>query len=200
VRTESWSVKSLKAGRLHEMRIIAGRFKGRRLVSPRGRDTRPTAARVREAVFDICGRCCEHAVVADLFAGTGAFGLEALSRGADYSLFIDSSPASVSLVRKNISACRMEANTKVLLWDAARSLTCLERFDRQFTLIFADPPYGSGLVSKTLKNLSASRAVSAGARVILEHAAKEIVSLPENLVLVDRRRYGRTVVTFLEKS
>ncbi|NOY70005.1 MAG: 16S rRNA (guanine(966)-N(2))-methyltransferase RsmD [Deltaproteobacteria bacterium] len=182
------------------MRIIAGKFKGRRLATPRGRNTRPTASKVREAVFNICGARCANAVVADLFAGTGAFGLEAVSRGADFAIFIDSARPAVDLIGKNIAVCRAQEKTCVILWDAARNLTCLKRLGKRFDIVFADPPYGSGFLSGTMKNLACAESIATGALIILEHDSHEAPIPPEGLVVVDQRRYGKTIVTFLEKT
>lgn len=181
------------------MRIIAGKFKGRRLATPKGRNTRPTASKVREAVFNICGARFTNAVVADLFAGTGAFGLEAVSRGADFAVFIDSARPAIELIGKNIAACRAQERACVILWDAARNLTCLKRLGKQFDIVFADPPYGRGFLSGTLKNLACAESIAIGAVIILEHDLKEALIPPEGLAVVDQRRYGKTLVTFLEK-
>ena len=171
------------------MRVIAGRFGGRPLVAPRGRATRPTSDRVREAVFSILASV-EGAHVLDLFAGSGALAIEALSRGAAEATLVDSSAAAVAAIRRNLSALGTDADVR-----RQRAATFLEqaRSDgRQYDLVFLDPPYqrASGLgrqLSTALAPLLAS-----GARVVAESDRR--VPLALELPLLDERRYGDTLI------
>lgn len=180
------------------MRIIAGKCKGRKLLSLRGDSTRPTSAKVREAIFDILANRVEGARVLDLFAGTGAFGLEAISRGAVHAVFIDSERAAAELIRRNVSACRAEDAATVICWNILRNLNCLLRSGGNFDLVFMDPPYNRNAVVPTLENLVRTGTLAAGAAVIIEHSPEE--ALPgtvSGLSVTDQRKYGGTMVTFM---
>ena len=184
--------------RRKHLRIIAGKFKGRRLLTPRGRSIRPTADRIREAVFSILGGLFQGRMVFDLFAGTGALGLEALSRGADRTVFVDNRRAAVDVIRRNIAACGCDASALVFSADISRNLNCLKRLDRPAQIVFMDPPYRSGLIGPALHHLRGGGFMAPDARLIIEHALDE--ALPdtgETLQLEDQRLYGKTLVSFL---
>jgi 16S rRNA (guanine966-N2)-methyltransferase len=181
------------------MRIVGGRFKGHALAAPAGSATRPTSDRVREAVFNILVHgmgefTVAEARVLDLFAGTGALGLEAISRGARFCHFIDEAMAARGVIRRNADALGVIGQAKIWRRDAARLGPCapLPPFD----LVFADPPYGKGLGEMTLAGLVAGGWLASGAVVVLEEAAKAEVKTPEGLSLTDSREYGDTVVRF----
>jgi 16S rRNA (guanine966-N2)-methyltransferase len=157
------------------MRIVAGAWRGRTLAAPSGGETRPTADRVRQALFDIlmhapwAGRSVvENASVLDCFAGTGALGLEALSRGAARSVFVEQSRAALTALRANIAACRAGERSEVLAIDAL-SIPGGERAD----LVFIDPPYGQGLVAKTLIRLRSVGRSAPGALIVAETGRNE---------------------------
>lgn len=181
------------------MRIVGGRFKGHALAAPAGSATRPTADRVREAMFNILGHgmgefTLAEARVLDLFAGTGALGLEAISRGARFCHFIDEATAARGVIRRNADALGVIGQAKIWRRDAARLGPCapLPPFD----LVFADPPYGKGLGETALAGLVAGGWLAPGAVVVLEEAAKAEVKTPAGLSLMDSREYGDTVVRF----
>lgn len=179
------------------MRIIAGSFKGRKLVSPKGSRTRPTSDRVREAIFSIVGDRVIGARVLDLYSGTGAMGLEALSRGARQAVFVETDPAALRCLETNVEAtgCRgggIVVNRSVLSY--------LEKADLGdgFGLVFADPPYAGDLGTLTLKAISKHAKPLKGCLVILEHApGTPPETVPDNMDRVDTRKYGNTGVTFL---
>lgn len=180
------------------LRIIAGELKGRRLRSVRGTQTRPTADRVREAIFNILAFQIQDSIVLDLFAGTGAFGIEALSRGAVSAFFIDNDSDSISVIRENIKHLSLEDATKILRWNPTISLTCLNSLQSTFNLIFMDPPYNQNMIAPTLFNLHTSQSMEKGACVVVEHSYLEPVlkgQLP--FEISDQRRYGKTLVSFL---
>ncbi len=169
------------------MRIIAGRWRGRTLAVPAGQTTRPTADRVRQALFDMLmhapwgGRALlEGAVVLDGFAGTGALGLEALSRGAAHVTFVEQDRAALAALRANIAACRAAALCTVL----ARDVLGL-RAGPACGLIFLDPPYGADLVPRALAALRGAGLVAAGAVIVAETGRDEVLPGPEN-VLAER--------------
>lgn len=180
------------------MRIIGGELKGKKLYSVNGTKTRPTSDRVREAIFNILSSQIRDAVVLDLFAGTGAFGLEALSRGARFAVFADAQREAMIVLRRNIQACCLEEKTKTVQWDVKKNLSCLEAIAPAFNLVFMDPPYNKNLILPSLTNLLACQCLAKEACIIIEHARKE--SIPANqtlLQLTDQRRYGKTLVSFL---
>ena len=180
------------------MRIIGGKFRGRKLRSVRGSATRPTSDRTREAIFNIIGFEVRGARVLDLYAGTGALGIEALSRGAQSAAFIDISRQSLSILKANLAALALEASTNVIRWDLTHNLNCLGSMPRAFDLVFMDPPYNHNLVISTLDHLHASRALENGACIIVEHSQQEAVESDLTpFERVDQRRYGKTLVSFL---
>ena len=180
------------------MRIIAGELKGKKFYSVNGAKTRPTSDRVREAIFNILSSRVRDAVVLDLFAGTGAFGLEALSRGARFAGFADVDRDAIIVLRRNIQACRLDAKTKIVQWDIKKNLNCLEAIAPAFNLIFMDPPYHQNLIQPSLMNLLACRCLAKGTCIIIEHALKEPIPGNQTLLqLTDQRRYGKTLVSFL---
>ncbi|MFQ5894355.1 MAG: 16S rRNA (guanine(966)-N(2))-methyltransferase RsmD [Nitrospinota bacterium] len=155
------------------MRIVAGTAKGRKLRALRGQSTRPTAERVREALFDILGLRVEGARVLDLFAGTGALGLEALSRGAAEVLFIEKDPVAFRLLGENLVHCGFGARGRLLRADVRGALRSLARKGERFDLVFLDPPYRTGLLGRSLGLLGAGELLKRGAWVVAEHWGRE---------------------------
>jgi 16S rRNA (guanine966-N2)-methyltransferase len=182
------------------MRIVAGAWRGRRLAAPAGAATRPTADRARQALFDVlthapfAGRALLHdAAVLDAFAGTGALGLEALSRGAATATFIEQDRAALAALGANIAACRAGARARVVVADALAP----PRANAPAGLVFLDPPYGHGLVPRALAALAASGWISPGALVVAELGAGEEVPEIAGMSLLDDRRWGAARVAFL---
>ena len=177
------------------MRIIAGAFKGRRLAPVKGR-IRPTAAKVREAVFSILGTAVGGLRVLDLFAGTGALGIEALSRGAAVAVFVEDHPESLKVLRRNLEDLGLADRTTVWPLPVTTALKKLAGRGERFGLAFLDPPYGGGAAAALLALASLSL-LTPGARVVVEHSRRE--SLPEacgGLTRLTVRRYGDTQVAF----
>ena len=176
------------------MRIAGGRLKGRPRHAPAGRATRPTSDRVREAVFNVLAHGIEDlrledARVLDLFAGTGALGLEALSRGAARAVFVDDLAAARALIRENVAALGLGGQAQVWRRDARRLGACP---GEPFDLVFLDPPYRSGLAAAALASARAGVWLAPGAVLVLELAADEAPPGANWLTLADRRRYGDT--------
>jgi 16S rRNA (guanine966-N2)-methyltransferase len=172
------------------VRIVAGRFGGRRLRAPAGRGTRPTSDRVREALFSILGARVAGADVLDLFAGSGALGLEALSRGAAAVTFVDSAPAAARAIRDNLEALGVAA--EVRREDALRFLETAARRPRHYDLVFLDPPYR--LAERLGRPLSeALPAVLSPAAVVVAESDRR-APLALGLPLHDERRYGDTLI------
>jgi 16S rRNA (guanine(966)-N(2))-methyltransferase RsmD len=172
------------------MRIVGGRHRGLRLKAPADSRVRPTTDRVREALFNILVHrdppAVAGAVVLDLFAGTGAVGLEALSRGASQAIFVDSDPRSLALVRENIAALKVGDMCRVVRADAAR----LGRAPVAADLVFLDAPYGRGLSRPALESAAAGGWMAPGATVAMELSPDETLDLPPLLVESDQRVYG----------
>jgi len=180
------------------LRIIAGSLKGKKLFSAPGKKVRPTADRLRESIFNILSFRVSEAVVLDLFSGTGAFGIEALSRGARQAVFVEKARAALSVIKRNIQACALENQAQVIQWDIARNLNCLQRILLRYDLVFMDPPYNRDMIQMGLSNLSHSDCINPGGCIVVEHSASE--PIPENtgrFAVLDRRKYGKTLVTFL---
>jgi 16S rRNA (guanine966-N2)-methyltransferase len=181
------------------LRIIAGRFKGRKLRSVPGTKTRPTASRIREAIFNILAGQVRGARVLDLFAGTGAFGVEALSRGAESVFFIDIDSDSIAVLKDNIKSISLENHTRILKWDPTKNLNCLRSWRPAFNLVFMDPPYNKNLIAATLQNLHNSESMESGTRIVLEHSRQEPIPKDKKpFILLDQRRYGKTLVSFFK--
>ena len=177
------------------MRIIGGEFKGRRLFSVKGFRVRPTTDKHRESIFNMISQNLADAMVLDLFAGTGALGIEALSRGADFAVFVDNYPNALSTISKNIQACRLESRAKILKWNLLKNLNCLKSYT--FDLVLMDPPYNVGAVSPVLLNLQKCKCLKNKALIVVEHSVDE--PFPDQLKsfkLYDQRKYGKTLVSF----
>jgi 16S rRNA (guanine966-N2)-methyltransferase len=171
------------------VRVVAGSLRGRRLHSPRGRDTRPTQDRVREALFSVLG-LVEGERVLDLFAGSGALGIEALSRGAAQALFVDDAAAAVKAIRANLEA--LGAQAEVRRADALRFLGAARRDGAQYDLVFLDPPYR--LAERLAPALSEAlpAVLAPGAVAVAESDRRAPLGL--TLPLHDERRYGDTLI------
>ena len=178
------------------MRIIAGAFKGRRLAPVKGR-IRPTGAKVREAVFSILGPTLAGLRVLDLFAGTGALGIEALSRGAAAAVFVEDHPESLKVLRRNLADLGLADRTTIWPLPVTTALQQLVGRGESFSLAFLDPPYGGPDAVAALTALAELPLLAPGARVVVEHSRRE--SLPEACGALARltvRRYGDTQVAF----
>ena len=175
------------------MRIVAGIARGRRLRAPKGRLVRPTADRVKEAVFSILESRdgCAGLKVLDLFAGAGTLGIEALSRGASEAVFVDHGRPSIDAIHANLETTGLVG--EVLPMPAERGIKQLAAAGRRFDRVFIDPPYGEGWIAPTLTALDAARLVAAGGLVVVEHGRGEAAA-PEvgRLVQQIARRYGDT--------
>jgi len=181
------------------IRIIGGSLKGRSLSAPSGRDTRPTADRVREAIFNILAHgiedfALEDARVLDLFAGTGALGLEALSRGARFCQFVEESAETRGFIRRNADDLGLIGRCKIWRRDATRLGKAAPQ--PPYDLVFADPPYGKGMGERALHSLVAGGWLALGAAVALEESSDAKIDQPEGLSVIDRRLYGDTQVIF----
>ena len=181
------------------MRIVGGRLRGRLLDAPATRAIRPTSERLRESIFDILVHrhvgVVEGARVVDLFAGSGALGIEALSRGAKFALFVDNGPEARALLRANVEAFGLGGVTRI--WRADATLLGKAPAGPPFTLAFLDPPYEKGLAGPALTGLVEGGWLVSGALVVVEESAEAEIGAPTALRIVDERVYGETKVVFL---
>lgn len=179
------------------MRIVSGAWRGRTLAAPPGQGTRPTADRVRQALFDMLlhaewgGRgLIEGAHVLDVFAGTGALGLEALSRGAASACFIENDPAALKALRANVAACRAEQRVEIVAGDATRVGA-----GKAASVVLLDPPYGQDLVPRALERLRRVKRIMPGCLIVAEIGRDEAWR-PEEPLLADRQHGAARVLVF----
>ena len=183
------------------MRVIGGTARGRRLKVPKSPGVRPTAARVKESLFNILPHDFTGLSVLDLFAGSGNVSIEALSRGALTAVLIDESPRSTAVIRDNLNRLGLSERAQVWTAPVFRSLRRLAKSGQTFDLIFLDPPYDRELVGASLDIIGQCHLLSAAGTVVAEHSPREPVrSHYENIVLNDQRRYGDTLLSFFKSS
>lgn len=181
------------------MRIVAGKFRGKTLNAPSDQSIRPTSDRVRESVFNILantfGPVFENVRVLDLFAGTGALGLEALSRGATSAIFVDMGAEARGLIREHMIAFGVTGQTKLLRRDAT-DMGPVGNIP-PCNLIFCDPPYGQALGEKAIVSAAAGGWIAKGATIVLEERKTVEVQIPDQFTLEDERTYGDTTIRFV---
>lgn len=183
------------------MRIVGGNFRGRKLTSLPGATTRPTADRVKEALFNIWGQLTYDALVLDLFAGSGALGLEALSRGAQHVTFVEKDRKAIQIVRTNVQRLQVADRADVVQEDVFRYIDVLAKAGQTFDLITADPPYGDGLAGAVAEALDRSNLLRSDGRLVIEHHRRE--ELPADLPNMKQIRvanYGDTRLTFFGRK
>ena len=187
------------------MRIIGGEFRGRAIVAPPGPATRPTSDRARQAVFNILDHApwappLEGARVIDLFAGSGALGIEALSRGAEFALFVETDEAARATIRENLEALGLFGKTRIHRRDATQLGDRPATAGPPFDVAFLDPPYHRGLNQLALSQLARGGWLGSDAVVVLETASDEAFAAPGGFAIVDSRDYGAARVRFLRRT
>jgi 16S rRNA (guanine966-N2)-methyltransferase len=184
------------------MRVVAGRLKGRSLASPSSRDIRPTADRLRESIFNILTHAYDDPIqdarALDLFAGTGALGIEAVSRGAKFALFVDNGAEARALLRNNVEALGLGGVTKIFRRDATH-LGPAHPVE-PFSLVFVDPPYGKGLGEKALASLREGGWLTPDVLLVVEEAKAARFATPEGFEQLERRAYDDTEFVFLQMA
>jgi 16S rRNA (guanine966-N2)-methyltransferase len=176
------------------MRVIAGELKGRRLEAVPGKQTRPTSDKVKEAVFQMMGPFFSGGRCLDLFAGSGSLGIEAISRGMDYTVFIDKQPQAIHTINKNIKAIGIEKQTEVSRMDAFRALRVTAKNNAKFDLILVDPPYKKVDYHKLLDEIMKHKLIKHGGLIYCEHEPGE--DLPQDLdqlKIFKQVNYGHTI-------
>lgn len=183
------------------MRVIGGNARGRHLKVPKGQTLRPTAARVKEALFNILPHDLSGTKVLDLFAGTGNLSIEALSRGAAAAILVDRSARSGRTIRENLRRLGLADRTQLWIMPVPQALRLLGRQGETFDLIFLDPPYDRNWIGGTLKLIGQGRLLGESGVLIAEHSQRENVEPRYNsLVLHDQRRYGSTLLSFFNQE
>jgi 16S rRNA (guanine966-N2)-methyltransferase len=184
------------------VRVVGGRLKGRNLAAPSSREIRPTADRLRESLFNILIHAYDNPIVdarvLDLFAGTGALGIEAISRGAKFALFVDNGAEARALMRNNIEALGLGGVTKVYRRDAT-NLGPAHPVE-PFSLVFLDPPYARGLAEKALVSLRDGGWLTEGALLVVEESKAAVFKAPEEFEELERRAYDDTEFVFLKRG
>ena len=179
------------------MRVIAGALKGQRLVTPKGRTTRPTADQVRIACLDTLMPYLEAGPFLDLFAGAGGVGIEALSRGAPAAVFVEQDAMALRALRDNVERLGLRDRARVMRDDAARAVERLGGAGERFAVVFADPPYDSRRAAPVVAALAAGGVLLPGALVVVQHGTKTPPPASSGvLTLWKARRFGETTLTF----
>ncbi len=179
------------------MRIVGGEYRGRKLYAPDGEATRPTTDRVRESLFNILMPRTRDATVLDLFAGSGAVALEALSRGAAHAVLVDADRRAQAAIERNIALCRAEQKARLIKadWKVA-----LDRLTAHFDLVFLDPPYAQlSVYGEAALALKARGLLAQGALLVMEHRSKDALALPGGFEAFDERRYGEATIAFVRE-
>lgn len=181
------------------MRVISGALRGHKLKTIGGSTVRPTADRVKEAMFNILASKLKGARVLDLFAGSGALGIEAISRGARSVVFVDSNTPILKVLRKNLEHCKISDKAKVVRWNIEKNLNCLNTLPHTFDLVLLDPPYGHGLVAKAIQHVVAVNCLAHNATIVAEHEPGIQIHLSDApLILKDSRRYGSNQLSLFQ--
>ena len=181
------------------MRVIAGKYKGRPLRGPKHEGLRPTADRIKEALFNIISPEIGKAQFLDLFAGSGAIGIEALSRDAKSVVFADASPISIQLLKSNIRFLDPHDQFRIIQLPVERTLAILTKESLTFDLIFLDPPFQAGLLPKTIQTISNYHLLKDNGMLIVEHPRQLAFEIPATLVIHLTRDYGGISLTFLKR-
>lgn len=179
------------------MRVIAGEYKGRRLDCIEGVEIRPTADKVKESLFNILGNAVIDSTFLDLFGGTGGVGIEALSRGAKYVVFIDTNIKSIKVLKSNLDHLNIKDNVEVFHTDYTTAISKLHKYNKQFDIIFIDPPYKVGMAASALEEINKNSILSQSGLIIVEHDSKE--DMPQRvgkLYLYRIKQYGNTTLSF----
>jgi 16S rRNA (guanine966-N2)-methyltransferase len=181
------------------MRIIGGIYRGRKLKAPRGKKTRPTSDIVRESLFNIIGFKVSRSTFLDAYAGTGAVGIEALSRGASFAVFIDNYHGAINLIKQNLLALDLLDRALVLNEDDLMGFNNLIKRGHSFDIIFIDPPYGQKKIEPCLELLYSSTLLKSDGLVVVQSDMDDLFQ-HKGFLCLKRRKYGRTVLSFLVRE
>lgn len=183
------------------MRVITGLARGHALKAPKGENTRPTSDKVKESIFNIMGLIDESSIVLDLFSGSGAVGIEFLSRGAKQCYFIDSDANSIKIIKENLKKTKLEKQALIYKNQVDKAIKVLGSRKLKFDYIFLDPPYNKELVKSTLEKINCEKLLNCEGLIIIEHETKLVLEDKYcELVKIDYRKYGDTSVSFYRKE
>lgn len=192
------------------MYIIGGLYKNHRLTTPKGNQTRPTSAKLRESLFNICQNYIAESHFLDLFAGSGAMGLEALSRGACTATFVDVNRQAIDCIKKNVAHLKVEKKCEVFCGQVSALMKLFSKQNRQFDLIYADPPYNTSLdlagqmllySEFVIHSIDENHLLVPGGTLFIEEDSRYPPKiLPKNLILKDSRKFGHTLIQIYEKT
>jgi 16S rRNA (guanine966-N2)-methyltransferase len=177
------------------LRISGGSLRGRKLSGPEGLEFRPTTGRVKEFIFFLYRQEIENSRFLDLFSGSGSLGLEALSRGALEGYFVEKSPRSIQLLKKNIDACGFGERAHLLAGDVFSVLDRLGKRDENFQIIFADPPFKESLHSRIVDAVSRNKVLKSNGLLILEHESHDVSSRETDLALIRQKKFGHCFIS-----
>ena len=178
------------------MRIISGKFKGRKLFQPKDETVRPTTDRIKESLFNILGQRMDNLSVLDLFSGSGALGIEALSRGAKSAVFCDKSRQNLALTKRNLEI--LGINCKLINDDYKNALKSLN--GEKFDLIFCDPPYKENFLSEILKRVCENELLTENGIIVYESFCDNLINVEKPYIIKDSRMYGKIKLTFISKE
>lgn len=179
------------------MRVIAGTARGHNLAAPEGLSTRPTTDRIKETLFNIIAFDLNGCRFLDLFSGSGAIGIEALSRGAEKAVFVDSSPVCAKIIEDNLKHTKLYPKGRIITDDVLSAIQRLSTEGERFDIIFMDPPYMEGLVEPALNAIVKSGIVDTDCKIIVERGSKTEPPVAEGLKIYREKEYRTTVITFL---
>lgn len=184
------------------MRVISGKSRGKKLISLEGLNTRPTLDRVKEALFNKIQFNIQDKKVLDLFAGSGALAIEALSRGANSAILCDNSKEAIKIIKKNIESTNNAEKTRVINKDFIEALEILEKENEKFDIIFLDPPYKTDFAEKAIEKIIDLNLLSKEGTIILEtdDIKKEEIIQNDKIQIFDKRKYGRVILIFIRKE
>jgi len=183
------------------MRVIAGRCKGRVLYSPKGNRIRPTSDRIKEFIFDFIGSEIQNALILDLYSGSGSLSIEALSRGARFSILVDRARQAVDLIYRNLEYTNLASRAQVVRQDVLRYLKRSASFNHKFDVIFADPPYFVKDYQRLIEKIDTDNFLQRGGLFILEHSSQHSVAMNGITLLLEKtKRFGNTTVTIYRNT
>lgn len=182
------------------MRVIAGQLKGRRLKSVPGKNTRPTSDKVKEAAFHMIGPYFDGGQCLDLFAGSGALGIEAISRGMDRTIFVERNGMAIRTIYENIKEMKLENQIEIMRMDAKRALQIMNDQQFAFDLVLMDPPYKTSLLHKLLDQIIHLKLLTQNGIVLCEHDTSIELSQKQGLELIKQSTYGTTTITIYKKK
>lgn len=182
------------------MRVISGKCRGTNLISAEGMNTRPTIGRIKETLFNIIALDIPQCMFLDLFSGSGAIGIESLSRGANSAVFVEKDKKALACIAQNLEKTRLKDQAVIYDCDVATALDKLKNNQQKFDIIFMDPPYAMANIENILEKVVDNDLIDENGYIILERSTNTIVSLPYNLVLWKEKTYTTTTLSFLRKE